>query len=103
MTASIYTKYIGPTNFRGSRIKATASNGAGSLTVSYDHALNVDGNHAAAARALAKKLGWHGRVSSGGAPGGRGNVYVYHGEDYEFSRHRRRRYARAPRRRRRRR
>lgn len=79
MSASIFTKYFGPTNTRGSRVKATASNGAGSMSVPWDYGLNVDQNHDAAAKALAKKLGWHGRVSRGGGPGGSGNVYVYHG------------------------
>lgn len=53
---AIQTKYMGPTNTRGSRIKATAA--AGSITVGYDHALDVEGNHVAAAKALCAKLGW---------------------------------------------
>jgi len=53
---AIQTKYMGPTNTRGSRIKATAE--AGSITVGYDHALSSEGNHNAAARALCEKLGW---------------------------------------------
>lgn len=53
---AIQTKYFGPTNARGSRIKATAP--AGSMTVPYDHALNIDQNHKAAATALANKFGW---------------------------------------------
>lgn len=53
---AITTKYIGPTNVRGSRIKATAQ--AGSITLNWDHSLNPDQNHCAAAKALANKLGW---------------------------------------------
>lgn len=53
---AIQTKYRGPTNVRGARIKATAQ--AGSITVPYDYALGIDENHAAAARALAETLGW---------------------------------------------
>ncbi len=53
---AIQTKYFGPTNHNGSRIKATAA--AGSVTVDYDHALNVGDNHKAAAAALVAKLGW---------------------------------------------
>ena len=53
---AITTKYIGPANVRGSRIKATAA--AGSITLHWDDALNSDDNHKAAARALATKLGW---------------------------------------------
>lgn len=53
---AIVTKYVGPSNTRGSRIKATAK--AGSVTVGYDHALNIDGNHRAAAEALRAKMKW---------------------------------------------
>ena len=53
---AIITKYIGPTNTRGSRCKASAE--AGSITVEWDDALNSEENHAAAARALVAKLGW---------------------------------------------
>src|SRR6185437_14816907 len=54
---SIETKYVGPTNSRGSRVKATASGGF-TLTIEWDDALNTDENHSAAARALINKLGW---------------------------------------------
>jgi hypothetical protein len=73
---SIFTKYSGATNYRGSRIKATSSSGH-SVTVSWDHGLGVDDNHDRAALALAKKLGWHGRMYRGGDKGGKGNVYVF--------------------------
>ena len=53
---AIRTRYYGPTNTRGSRI--TASCEAGRLTVPYDHALDLDDNHKAAADALTAKLGW---------------------------------------------
>lgn len=49
--ASIRTKFHGPTNHRGSRIIASDDDGRGRVTVSYDHALNADENHAAAAQA----------------------------------------------------
>lgn len=71
---AITTKYIGPTNYRGSRIKAKAA--AGSVTVHYDCSLNTDDNHAAAAKALAEKFGWRGHYYGGGMPEGSGNVYV---------------------------
>ena len=51
----ITTRYIGPTNFRGSRVKAVSGSGK-SLTFSYDAALDERGNHAAAAAALAVKV-----------------------------------------------
>jgi hypothetical protein len=75
MRQAIETKFLGPTNFRGSRIKASAQ--AGSITVSYDHALSSEENHTAAARALASKLGWSLSLIGGGNAKGNGNVYVY--------------------------
>lgn len=71
---AIVTKYLGATNSRGARVKATAA--AGSLTVSWDHSLNVGGNHRAAAEALARKYGWVGEYVGGEMPEGAGNVYV---------------------------
>ena len=68
------TKYIGPTNFRGSRIKATAA--AGSVNIPSDGSLSLDARHAKAAQALAEKFGWSGVWYAGGMPDGRGNVYV---------------------------
>ena len=53
---AITTKFIAPTNTRGSRIKATAQ--AGSVTLNWDHALNPADNHKAAAMALVKKYKW---------------------------------------------
>lgn len=54
---AIQTKYIPVTNTRPSRIKASCA--AGSVTVSYDHALNIEGNHKAACDALCAKLEWN--------------------------------------------
>lgn len=54
---AIETRYLGPTNTKGGRIKATAW--AGSVTVPYDHALNTDQNHHRAAMALAAKCAKH--------------------------------------------
>jgi hypothetical protein len=53
---AIITKYIGPSNTRGSRIKASCS--AGSITIGYPHEQSIQGAHAAAAMALVRKLGW---------------------------------------------
>ena len=55
---AIITKYFGPTNTRGSRVKATCE--AGSITVAWDYALGIEDNHKAAARALISRLGWEG-------------------------------------------
>lgn len=53
---AIETKYMGPTNFKGSRVKAVCA--AGSLTIEWDDTLNSDENHLEAARKLAEKLRW---------------------------------------------
>ncbi len=53
---AITTKFVNPTDTKGSRIKATAE--AGSVTVAWDYDLNTEGNHTAAAKALCAKLGW---------------------------------------------
>jgi len=51
--ASIKTRYLGPTNFVGSRISVTDDGAFGNkrrrLVIPYDHALNISENHAAAA------------------------------------------------------
>lgn len=75
MRQSIQTKYIGPTDHRGSRVKARTSSGI-TLTLGWDDALGVDDNHSRAAQALALRLGWAGRWYAGGGQDGKGNVYV---------------------------
>jgi hypothetical protein len=79
---AIETKFIGPTNFRGARVKATAE--AGSVTVYWDYELGVEGNHAAAAEALRAKLGWnsefYGKLVAGALPG-RGYAFVMTGRE----------------------
>ena len=64
MRQAITTKYIGPTDFRGSRVKATAA--GGNVTLEWDDSLNSTANHSAAASALASKLDWHGHWIPGG-------------------------------------
>jgi len=60
MRQAIVTKWLGPTNHKGSRVRASCD--AGTLTVSWDHEIGVGdnhrANHRAAALALAEKLGW---------------------------------------------
>jgi hypothetical protein len=65
---AIETKYLGPTNFRGARIKASAE--AGSITIPWDHALNAEDNHKAAALAFVNKWGWSGVWVLGHLPSG---------------------------------
>jgi hypothetical protein len=55
---AITTKFFGPSNVKGARIKATCE--AGSITIGYRHELTGEGPHAAAAMALVRKLGWQG-------------------------------------------
>jgi hypothetical protein len=74
ITQAIETRYLGPTNTKGGRIKATA--GAGSITIGYDYALNTDGNHKAAADALIAKMGWTGTFAQGGNVTGTGYYFV---------------------------
>lgn len=73
---AIVTKYLGPTNTRGARIKATAD--AGSVTVGYDH--SAHNAHDVAVVALREKLGWageYGDMIRGSLPGNGGYVYVF--------------------------
>ena len=74
--ASLTRKTIGPTNSRGSRVRAKAA--AGSVTVPWDHALNPPENHDAAAIALAEKYHWldDGWELAGGGLDGDGYAYV---------------------------
>lgn len=53
---AIVVKYLGPTNCRGSRYKATAQ--AGSITLEADPRLGLEANAKRAAAALREKLGW---------------------------------------------
>jgi hypothetical protein len=71
---AIVTKFIGPSNTKGSRIKATAA--TGSLTIHIDHALSIEDNHARAAEALANKWSWRGQWFMGGMPDGHGYCFV---------------------------
>jgi hypothetical protein len=65
---AIVTRYIGPTNYHGSRVKATAE--AGSLTLPWDSALDSYANHVKAAKALARKFKWGGIWYGGGTSAG---------------------------------
>ena len=69
---AITTRYLGPTNFRGSRIKAFTESGR-SITIDCNDALSVEDNHRAAARALQAKMGWTDDLIEGGIATG----YVY--------------------------
>lgn len=75
---AIETKYLPPTNTRGSRIKATSASGL-SVTVPYPHELSGMECHWEAARALVAKLGWgDSEYVAGGTKGG----YVFVALEY---------------------
>ena len=61
---AIRTRYLGPTNYRGSRVVAECD--AGRITVSWDYEGSVHDNHARACAALLKKLGWSQSMTGGG-------------------------------------
>lgn len=65
---AITTKYCGPTNTRGARIKASAQ--AGSVFSTWDDALGADDNHVAAAKAFALRWGWKWDLQTGVLPNG---------------------------------
>ncbi len=77
---AIETKYLGATDTKGSRIKASAN--GHSVTVGYDHAKNQGAEvHSVAALALCRKLGWTAHEYLGAAThliaGGTDNGYVF--------------------------
>ena len=65
---AIQTRFLGPTNVRGSRYKATAQ--AGSITLSADDRMNPEQNHHVAAAALVAKFGWNEHKGYKGLLGG---------------------------------
>ena len=74
ITQAIETRYLGATNTKGGRIKATAW--AGSITIGYNHALDTQDNHRAAANALIAKMDWQGTYAQGGNVTGTGYYFV---------------------------
>lgn len=71
---AITTKYLPATNYRGSRVKATAQ--AGSVTISFDLGLRDEDCHKEAALALCRKFGWEGSLIMGTTHNG-DNVWVF--------------------------
>lgn len=77
MPQTILTRFLGPTNHRGSRIKATAWRE--SVTVPYPHEMDTGRAHRAAAEALCDKLAdgegtW---LITAGADLPKGNGYAF--------------------------
>lgn len=76
MAYSVVTKFLGPTDHRGSRVRAVGIFGA--VTIPWDHALDSLDNHYAAVRALLAKCGVtpHGNLTPSESPV-RGHSYVF--------------------------
>jgi len=72
---AIEVKYIGPTNYRGSRYKAYTCNGQ-KLTLPNNDALDPEDNAEAVAHALKDKMGWKGELRGGGTVKGWAFVFV---------------------------
>ena len=77
---AILTKYHGATDTRGARITASDCDG-NRCSVPYDHSLNADGNHRAAAAELCLRFKWHGQLVSGGL-GNKGTAHVWVDDPY---------------------
>lgn len=75
---AIITKYLGPTNFHGARVKASCEHR--SVIVSWDDALDIAPNHDNAAQQLMRKIGWNdspypAQWARGGSPDKKGYCY----------------------------
>ena len=73
----IETKYLGPTDRKGARIKATATNGM-AVTIPYPHEDSDTEKHVRAVRKLAAKLDWTGNMVAGHTA--RGMVWEFTGK-----------------------
>lgn len=74
-TVAVQTKFLGPTNTKGARVSVSAMGGGRKrIYVHWDHALNSDENHQAAALEYLKQMGWADRKWVGG---GTETGYVY--------------------------
>lgn len=63
----ITTKFIGATDYRPKRVKATFHMGGPSITIPWDDEVGVGDNHVAVARALAYKYNIAGEWQRGGS------------------------------------
>ena len=71
---ALTTKYFGPSNVRGSRIRVKCQ--AKTKFYDWDHAVGTAENHRNAARALLADLRWSGEWAPGGLPSEDGDVFV---------------------------
>jgi len=76
MLQAITTKYLGPTNHKGSRIKVKSY--AKSITYSWDYSLDVGENHTAAANKFLKEMEWDKdtKLIGGSLPDNSGYAFV---------------------------
>jgi hypothetical protein len=74
---AIECKYIGPTDTRGSRIKATAGKGC-SITIPYPYELSGEDVYKKAALALIEKMSWQavGDIKGGYTDAGMTFVFI---------------------------
>src|SRR5574340_1120197 len=72
---AITVRYLGPTNFHGSRLKASCEKGRPTVTIPKNCASERDASYEDAARALCLKMGWTGSLVGGETPNGM--VYVF--------------------------
>lgn len=73
---AIETRYIGPSNTRGSRYVAETCNGHRTYSGAND-SLDSEENHRAVAKKLAEKYGWLDRNNLVGGGSKRGMVWVF--------------------------
>lgn len=65
---AVQTRYLGPTNSHGSRIKATCQ--AKSIIRPRDYSANIEDDHRNVARELILAMGWYGHWVQGCLPTG---------------------------------
>lgn len=80
---AIITKYLGPSDYRGSRVKAFTDQDT--RIVDWDHALSMEKNHDRAAVALCQKMGWKGTLVRGGIKHGYAYVFATYGQTGMYS------------------
>ena len=71
---AITVKFLGPTDTRGARLKASAQ--AGSITIPFEYGMPRELRNSDAAMRLCAKLGWSGELVEGGLPDG-DSVFVF--------------------------
>ena len=70
MSQAIETRYLGATNTKGARVKATHAAELLSVTVKVDTELSEEENHRMAAQELLNELEWSGTMAGGSTKDG---------------------------------